>query len=175
MNQALAFGVLGAGGILLTKAVTGSSLADIVQGHPAAVSTTGQNLAGAGVAGVGQTIAAGAAKTAGAKDTTPPGAVGQVTSADLEAIGAKHGWTGQELADWMLVINQESGGNPNIVNKSSGAAGIAQFINGFGEYAQWGGSSGSVTGQLTAMANYIASRYVTPSAAWAHEQSANWY
>lgn len=170
MNQALAFGVLFTGGILLTKAVTGSSFADIVQGHPGTVGSTGQNLLNGGVGGVGATVAAKTTAPAGA-----PGAVGQVTSADLAQIGAAHGWTGSQLSDWMNVITRESGGNPNAVNKSSGAAGIAQFINGFEEYAQYGGSASTVTGQLTAMANYIAERYGTPANALAHEISAGWY
>lgn len=165
MNQALGFGVLFAGGILLTKAVTGSSFADIVSGHPGSISTTGQNLLASGVAGAGQSLSG----------ASTPTATGKVTAADLQQIGAKHGWTGQQISDWMNVINQESGGNPQAVNKSSGAAGIAQFINGFGEYATYGGSASSVTGQLTAMANYIAQRYGNPSAAWAHEQANSWY
>jgi hypothetical protein len=123
----------------------------------------------------GKAAAAGTGASSTAKNTTPPGAVGQVTSADLATIGAQHGWTGQQLTDWMNVINQESGGNPNAVNASSGASGIAQFIDGFGEYARYGGSANTVTGQLTAMANYIEQRYGNPSAAWAHEQANNWY
>lgn len=169
MNQALGFGLLATGGVLLVKAVTGSSFAQVVQGHPAAVSSTGQNLLNGGVGGLGQSAAA----VTGTPAT--PGAVGKVTTAELEAIGAAKGWTGQQISDWMNVINAESGGNPNAVNASSGASGIAQFIDGFSEYAKYGGSASSVTGQLTAMANYISERYGTPSAAWAHEQSAHWY
>jgi hypothetical protein len=44
------------------------------------------------------------------------------------------------------------------------------------KYYQYGGNPGTILGQLTAMANYIASsRYGDPSAAWAHEESAGWY
>lgn len=171
MNQTVAFTLLGVGAVALTKAITGASWSSIVAGHPGTISTSGQVL-GNGVAGVGQAAAGAAGK---AKNTTPPGAVGQVTGAQLAQIGAAHGWSGQQLADWMSVINAESGGNPNAVNPSSGASGIAQFINGFGEYATYGGTASSVTGQLTAMANYIAQRYGNPSTAWAHEQSAHWY
>ena len=62
MNQAIEFGLIFAGGFLLTSALTGSSLSDIAKGHPGTIGTTGQSLgssaAGAvasnGVAGVGQ-------------------------------------------------------------------------------------------------------------------------
>lgn len=176
MNQALSFGLLFVGGIALTKAVTGSSFADIVKGNPGTVSTTGQNLLSNGVAGAGQSVGAAASSAGSSSGSVPKGTVaGKVTGAELTAIGAAHGWSGQEISDWLNVINVESGGNPNAVNPSSGAAGIAQFINGFSEYTQYGGSASSVTGQLTSMANYIAQRYGTPSAAWAHEQSNHWY
>ena len=64
MNQAVSFGLLLGGGILLTSALTGSSLADVVQGHPGSISTT-SSLTGAtgvaanGVAGVGSTLTSG--------------------------------------------------------------------------------------------------------------------
>lgn len=61
MNQAMEFGLIFAGGFLLTSALTGSSLSDIAKGHPGSIGTSGQTLAGAassvasnGVAGVGQ-------------------------------------------------------------------------------------------------------------------------
>jgi murein DD-endopeptidase MepM/ murein hydrolase activator NlpD len=69
-NQALVFGLLGAGGILLVKAVTGSSFADILAGHPAAVSTAGQSLLANGVAGVGQ-AASGAVSPRGGVNPLP--------------------------------------------------------------------------------------------------------
>jgi hypothetical protein len=52
---------------------------------------------------------------------------------------------------------------------------VAQFINGFPEYFQWGGNPFTAAGQFTAMFNYIRSRYGTPAGAWAHELSAGWY
>lgn len=153
--------------LLLTSGITDASFADVIAGKAGELFRQNQP---------GATSTPTPASTApGAKNTTPPGAVGKVTTAMLETIGAAHGWSGQQITDWMNVVNQESGGNPNAVNASSGASGIAQFINGFGEYAQYGGSASSVTGQLTAMANYIAQRYGNPSAAWAHEQANNWY
>lgn len=61
MNQAVAFGLIFGGGILLTSALTGSSVADVTSGHAGRIGTSGQQLAGnvasSGVAGVGQTAA----------------------------------------------------------------------------------------------------------------------
>lgn len=62
MNQAMEFGLIFAGGFLLTSALTGSSLSDIAKGHPGSIGTSGQTLASSsvgavaanGVAGVGQ-------------------------------------------------------------------------------------------------------------------------
>lgn len=63
----------------------------------------------------------------------------------------------------------------NARNPSSGAYGLAQFINGAGEYAQYGGNWYTGLGQLKAMMNYINQRYGSPNAAWGHEMSAGWY
>ena len=61
MNQAVAFGLVFGGGILLTSSLTGSSLADITTGHPGSIGTSGQqfgtavsNASSGGVAGVGK-------------------------------------------------------------------------------------------------------------------------
>ena len=69
----------------------------------------------------------------------------------------------------------EAGWNMTAVNPSSGAYGLAQFINGPAEYFQYGGDPNTALGQLTAMLNYIGQRYGSPNAAWAHEQSSHWY
>lgn len=101
--------------------------------------------------------------------------VGDITSAEVASVAALHGWTGQQIADWVSVIKSESNGTLSDTNSSSGAYGIAQFINGPSEYAQYGGSATSIVGQLTAMANYIAQRYGNPSNAWAFHQAHNYY
>ena len=121
-----------------------------------------------------QSVSAGAEASVAAASGT--GAQqGDVTFGDLQTVGAQHNWTDQQLQDWWQVIKIESGGQLDAQNPSSSAYGIAQFISGASEYAKYGGNSTSVTGQLTAMANYIAQRYGSPSAALAHEHSAGWY
>ncbi len=75
MNQAVSFGFLFGGGILLTRALTGSSYADILKGHPGTVGTGGHDFGGvgsSGVAGVGT-------------------AVGNLTGANAAAVNAATG------------------------------------------------------------------------------------
>lgn len=96
--------------------------------------------------------------------------------AALKSAAAKHGWT--SAAEWAALNNvemREAGYSLTATNPSSGAYGMAQFINGASEYAQYGGNSTTYAGQATAMANYIAQRYGDPIAAWAHEQAYGWY
>jgi len=70
---------------------------------------------------------------------------------------------------WAGLIPLESNGTITDTNSSSGAYGIAQGITGPSWYAAHGGNATTVMGQLTAMANYIASRYGTPAKAfWFH-------
>jgi hypothetical protein len=108
-------------------------------------------------------------------------------------VAATYGWASvQEWAALTEVINAESGGNPNAQN-ASGAYGIAQAL-GHGEGAatqgtvtnEYGGygvpdatakaaNSGNATAQLVWMMAYIKSRWGTPLAAWANEQSQHWY
>jgi hypothetical protein len=95
--------------------------------------------------------------------------------AALQSAAAKAGWTG---AQWTALFNvemREAGFSTTAQNPSSGAYGMAQFINGPSEYALYGGNSTTAAGQAVAMVNYIKSRYGTPSAAWAHEQAFGWY
>jgi hypothetical protein len=156
-----------AGGVLLVGV---GVLAIIMLGAKMASGQTGSS---AGTAGTGGSTgaASSSAPSAGGTGTV----VGLVTWADINAIGAAHGWTQAQINDWASVIKSESNGTLTDTNPSSGAYGIAQFINGSGEYAQYGGDAHTLTGQLTAMANYIAQRYHDPSAAWTFHQANNWY
>jgi hypothetical protein len=166
VNQAVVFGLLGAGGLLLVSAVTGSSLADVVAGRAGPVSHTGASLSG-GVAGVGAAVS-----------NAVSSATGKVTGGLLAQAGAPYGWTGGELSDWMQVIQMESGGNPNAYNQSSGAALIGQFLPmNYGKYGPGSDPAAhpTVGQQVESMAQYIHDRYGTPSAALAHEHAYGWY
>lgn len=84
-------------------------------------------------------------------------------------------WPSFMWTDFTLVENREAGWNMRARNPSSGAYGLAQFINGPSEYYQWGGNPNTAAGQLAGMFNYIRSRYGDPLRAWGHEMSFGWY
>lgn len=150
-NLPLAFGSLLVGGLLLTHGIAAAKTA---------------------LASSSSTAAPASTATAAAPAS---GAHGLVTSSALAPIATAHGWGAADLAAWWQVIMSESNGTLTDTNPGSGAYGIAQFINGPSEYAQYGGDATTLTGQLTAMANYIAQRYGTPSKAWEFHKLHGWY
>jgi len=93
----------------------------------------------------------------------------------MKSMAASAGWTGAQWQDLYNVEMREAGFNLNAKNPGSGAYGLAQFINGPSEYAQYGGNSTTARGQITGMLNYIKQRYGTPAGAWQHEQQFGWY
>lgn len=109
------------------------------------------------------------------------GAAGQVGGAagTVQALArqmaAARGWTGALWNDLNAVEMDEAGWNLRAQNPTSGAYGIAQFINGPGEYAQYGGNAGTALGQVTAFLNYVQERYGSPAGALAHEEEFHWY
>lgn len=135
---------------------------------PASVTQFASN-AGSGFA---QQVSSAAAAAAGAGGSAVPSSTVALLG---EQMAAARGWTGPQWVALNDVAMRESGWSMTAKNPSSGAYGIAQFISGPSEYAQYGGNAGSPGGQIAAMLNYIAARYGTPTAAWAHEMSAGWY
>jgi predicted nucleic acid-binding Zn-ribbon protein len=115
--------------------------------------------------------AAAAASTAGA----PTSGVAAQNMAALKAAAAAKGWTGAEWDALNQVEMMEAGYSLTATNPGSGAYGMAQFIQGPGEYADYGGNASTAAGQAAAMVNYIAQRYGDPEAALAHEQADHWY
>ena len=99
---------------------------------------------------------------------TPPGPV--------EAVARRlFPWPASQWPSFNAVEMREAGYSLTAQNPSSGAYGVAQFINGPQEYFQYGGTPYTAAGQFTAMFNYIRQRYGTPDAAWQHELSFGWY
>ncbi len=95
------------------------------------------------------------------------GAGAMVAQAFARSLFSAHGWS---MAQWPFLLalwNQESGWNASARNPSSGAAGIPQDIT--------GNFHGGYKGQVIWGENYIAGRYGSPAAAWAHERAFNWY
>ena len=93
----------------------------------------------------------------------------------LASAANKMGWGGSQWAALFDVEMREAGFSLTATNPTSGAYGMAQFIGGPAEYAQYGGSSTTAAGQATAMVNYIAQRYGNPQNAWNHELAYGWY
>lgn len=122
-------------------------------------------------------IPPGGFKTGGAGGSTALAGGGSASA--NQALGQKMaaalGWTGAEWAALNAVEMREAGWSTTATNASSGAYGIAQFISGPSEYAQYGGSSATAGGQIAGFLNYIKQRYGDPIAAEAHEAQYGWY
>lgn len=103
----------------------------------------------------------------------PRGASGSAQRIAMSMLG-RYGWGGQ-FGALNAVAMAESGWSMTARNPSSGAYGIAQFIDGPSEYYRYGGNPYSLVGQLVGFFNYIRSRYGSPDAAWAHERAFHWY
>ncbi|MGH3273897.1 MAG: phage tail tape measure protein, partial [Streptosporangiaceae bacterium] len=107
------------------------------------------------------------------------GAGGGTSSGSNVALGkvmaAAMGWTGAQFNALNKLWTQESGWNSRAKNPSSGAYGIPQALP-----ASKMGSAGAdwLTNAATQIKwglGYIAQRYGSPLAAWAHETAYNWY
>ncbi len=155
--------VLGAGGILVwsglfNKKIT-QTIQDLVRGQKPQPGPLG----------------GGAPNTSGA--STSPGAPDGKSDRQAQTLGkamaASYGWTGQEWTDLNSLIMGESGWSSTIVNPDSGAAGIAQNINGFGP----GYQKGNAAQQIRWLLKYIKQRYGSPSKAYAFwlAQDPHWY
>lgn len=139
--------------------------ANMMRHFEAGIQSRARNVLGSIGSAVGAAIGRGSGATAGGIQ----GLAYQLAKA--------RGWASQWGAI-QAVEMAEAGWNMRARNPSSGAYGIAQFINGPAEYYTWGGNPYTAIGQITAFYNYIASRYgaiLGPSAAAAHEARFHWY
>lgn len=134
-NDAVIFGLLGAGGILLTSAVTGSSIGQVLTGHPGSIGTSSpySGLLG-GVQAAGGTVAAAGKAAGGALGKVK---VGKTTATEtgfatsfLNAIGAPlnktniaalEDWWAQEEGTAVLVAGHGGLNNPFEVTTSGNA------------------------------------------------------
>lgn len=71
----------------------------------------------------------------------------------------------------MILINMESGCNPNATNRSSGACGIGQQL----PCGKWPHVWNDPVGAMIDMQAYVYGRYGSWANAVAHEYSAHWY
>lgn len=176
----IAYGL--AGTILLWSGVKNASIQDTVTSFlkgqvPAA------NPTGAPTIGLDNNSGSGPGSSSGSSSVATTGATGKNASqnqAIAKMLAASYGWsTGQEWNDLVSLWDRESGWSNTADNPSSGAYGIAQALPASkypkaGQPPSMGGSSNS-TAQISWGLSYIKGRYGSPSAAWAHEQSAGWY
>ncbi len=85
------------------------------------------------------------------------------------------GWDASEIEPLIYLWNRESGWNPNSHNKRSGAHGIPQALPGSKMASEGSDYLTNPEPQIRWGLKYIAGRYGSPSAAWAHFQSSGWY
>lgn len=123
-------------------------------------------------------VSAAAPAAAGSSLLPIPGSALGGSNAQNRALGqqmaAQAGWTGAQWTALDNLIMGESGWNSTIMNTAgSGAAGIAQNINGFGP----GYERGNAGEQIAWLINYIQGRYGTPVMAYSFwlAQSPHWY
>jgi murein DD-endopeptidase MepM/ murein hydrolase activator NlpD len=152
--------------IQVPKVVGTGVAADIVRGalqkDTAAANAWVQKYAGAAAGATGMVGTAG----------VHPGTWFQVA----RQIAKRHGWSEAEVQAWYKVEQMEDGSlSLTAKNPTSPAYGLAQFISGPSEYYQYKGDPNTIVGQLTAMANYIAGRYTTPSGALAFHMTHPYY
>jgi Transglycosylase SLT domain len=163
--------LIGAGGVLVFSGVENTSVQDVFRSlargqkpaqGPGAQLNSGQPASGAG------------GGSAPAGDLSAHGAGAAANQAIGRVLAAPYGWsTGQEWADLVSLWNRESGWNNIAQNPSSTAYGIAQFLD--TTWAPYGAKTSNPATQISYGLRYIKDRYGSPSAAWAHENSAGWY
>lgn len=134
------------------------------------------NLPGKALSALGNALGSGASWLSGLLGKFTGGGGGNAANQALgKAMAAAAGWTGSQWTALQALWTRESGWNTYAKNASSGAYGIPQSLP-----ASKMASAGSdyLTNPATQIKwglEYIADRYGSPAAAWAHEVSAGWY
>lgn len=88
------------------------------------------------------------------------------------AAASPYNWTGPQWTALNDIVEAESGWSDTVLNsQGSGAAGIAQNINGWSADYQ----KGNARQQIAWLLNYIQQRYGNPVMAWAFHKKNGWY
>jgi hypothetical protein len=167
----IALGCIAAGGVLAYAGIRGKSvpslLTGFIQGKSPASATAADQIT--------QSTSSSSGSSSSSSGSGGTGVDAGSNEATLKATAATFGWTG---AQWTALNNiemAEAGYDLTATNPSSGAYGMAQFIDGPSEYAEYGGNSTTAAGQSVAMCNYIKQRYGTPVVAWAFHLANGYY
>ena len=86
-----------------------------------------------------------------------------------------YGWSEADFTALVNLWNKESGWNPNCYNSYSGAYGIPQSLPGNKMASEGGDWQSNGETQIRWGLKYIQGRYGSPSGAWGHFLSHNWY
>ena len=87
----------------------------------------------------------------------------------------RYGYSPQDLNELDYIIGNKSSWNPSALNPSSGAAGIAQYISGFGPGYQENRPKQQSRWLLNYLDNHQYDRGVGIDAAYQHKQQTGWY
>lgn len=88
----------------------------------------------------------------------------------------QHGYSPADFRKVDYIIENESGWDPSAVNKSSGAAGIAQRISGYGPGYQQNNPMQQIRWLMNYLNTHNYSGYGTGiNAAYAHKRDTGWY
>ena len=107
----------------------------------------------------------------------PPGVVVDRAAAKAYAAGrmSAYGWGSEQFRCLDLLWTRESGWRADAYNASSGAYGIPQSLPGSKMASAGADWRTNAATQIDWGLSYIAARYGTPCAAWAHSEAYNWY
>lgn len=111
------------------------------------------------------------AAAAQAAAATAPGTLRDMARREMLAFG----FGAEQWPSLDRLIMRESGWNPRAANASSGAYGLPQALPGSKMAAVGSDWRTNPVTQVRWMLSYIAGRYGTPQAAWAHSESSGWY
>lgn len=112
----------------------------------------------------------------GALPNTGVGGSAAKNKAIARVLTVPYGWsTGQQWDDLDKLWTKESNWDNKIRNASSGAYGIPQSLPASKMGAAANPPLSSATAQIAWGLRYIKTTYQSPSGAWAHELSNNWY
>ena len=190
----LALSAVAAGSLFLYAAVQGKtvlgSVQALIKGKPPGSAPAAAQASLSGSYGTSPNVDSLATGGSAVTDHTVPGGSAQQA---LRSAAKAYGWdTGSQWQALQSVEMAEAGFNPDAVNPTSGAYGLAQAL-GHGDAStagtaanEYGGfgltdaqaraaNSGDAGAQALWMVNYIAATYGTPAAAWQHEQTQHWY